>query len=430
MSKYHEWIFKEGVRRRNPSLWAKYDSLKESESFSIHQLRQLQEIKLNRLLNHAFSTVPFYQTFSSSRNWKHGVKSDGFNFKELPIITKDDLISLNREFHSTSKFSHLFFCETSGTSGKVLTFQRNEEWDSFNRASIFRGYSWYDISPWEYNIYFWGYGTKFLPRIKLRLLDFLVNRYRIFEFDSLAASRLEKKISKASYIEGYSSMIYELARNLENEKLDIGQLKMIKGTSEKVMPHYQEKVKKVFGKKIINEYGAAESGIISFECPSGSMHINMEGVMLEVEENGEVLVTNLESYSFPIIRYRLGDSIKLSDKKDCPCGMKHPVIEEIYGRVGKVIYGKKERYPSLKLYYVFKGLYFEYNIKLNYQGYQEKKGHLTIRLDKELTETEKLYLGIKLQEVFGEDLEIQLTFSEDFREEQGKLRDFISRIPD
>ena len=32
---------------------------------------------------------------------------------------------------------------------------------------------------------------------------------------------------------------------------------MIKGTSEKIYDHYQEKVIKVFGRKIISEYGAA-----------------------------------------------------------------------------------------------------------------------------------------------------------------------------
>lgn len=64
-------------------------------------------------------------------------------------------------------------------------------------------------------------------------------------------------------------------------------------------------MEKAFGAKIISEYGAAESGLIAYECPEcGNMHINMENVIVE-ESEGEIVVTNLLSRSFPIIRYKL-----------------------------------------------------------------------------------------------------------------------------
>ncbi len=82
------------------------------------------------------------------------------------------------------------------------------------------------------------------------------------------------------------------------------------------------------------------------------MHITMENVIVE-EENGEIiLVTNLWSHSFPIIRYKLGDFVKLSQSNGCKCGMAHGVVEEIIGRVGYLIYGQKLTYPSWSLYYI------------------------------------------------------------------------------
>ena len=66
-------------------------------------------------------------------------------------------------------------------------------------------------------------------------------------------------------------------------------LKMVKGTSEKIYERYQDEIKKAFGQKMISEYGAAETGIIAFECPSGNMHINMEGVIVE-EINEEIII--------------------------------------------------------------------------------------------------------------------------------------------
>ena len=67
----------------------------------------------------------------------------------------------------------------------------------------------------------------------------------------------------------------------------------------------------------------------------------------------EIIVTNLVSKSFPIIRYRLGDNIEMSDEIDCPCGIQTPIIKSINGRAGSFIYGKKNNYPSLTLYYYF-----------------------------------------------------------------------------
>jgi phenylacetate-CoA ligase len=166
-------------------------------------------------------------------------------------------------------------------------------------------------------------------------------------------------------------MIYELAKAINRKGSDkYKNIKMVKGTSEKIFDSYQEEVRKAFGKKMISEYGAAETGIIAFECPKGKMHINMETVIVE-EENNEVLVTNLISRSFPVIRYKLGDYIELDPGTRCDCGRVHPVIKEVLGRTGKVIYGKSGRYPSLTLYYVFKNLAIE------------KKADIKLRCDPE-----------------------------------------------
>ena len=123
-----------------------------------------------------------------------------------------------------------------------------------------------------------------------------------------------------------------------------------------VFDSYQEEVQKAFGLKILSEYGSAESGLIAFECPEGNMHIAMENVIVE-EEDGEILVTNMLSKSFPIIRYRLGDMIELAGKDfKCNCGRAHPVILNINGRVGVKIIGKTQEFPGRMIYNVIKNL--------------------------------------------------------------------------
>lgn len=99
----------------------------------------------------------------------------------------------------------------------------------------------------------------------------------------------------------------------------------------------------------------------------------MENVYVEVID-GEIVVTNLLSRSFPIIRYKLGDAVVLaSPDYKCPCGRNHPVVLDVCGRIGKNILGKTSKYPSLTFYYVFKNIAIQDGITLNYQARQDRK---------------------------------------------------------
>lgn len=350
------------------------------------------------------------------------------DLKHVPATDKSTLVSRADDIHTKAAFNRLFFSETSGTSGQVLKFYRNEEWESGHRAAIFRGYSWHEVNPWDRNGYFWGYNTAGRNAARTRLLDVVQNRFRLFSYEHDAIASFARKLRGAVYLHGYSSMIYEVAKVVNRLGLS-GQynLKMIKGTSEKVYETYQTEVVNAFGRRIINEYGACEAGIIAFECPHGSMHICSEHVIVE-EEDGEILVTNLLSKSFPIIRYRLGDSIKLAPPEfRCPCGRAHPVILDVLGRVGKRVVGFQKSYPSLTFYYVFKNLALTKNISLNYQAVQETPGEVLLRIE----QPEGAYkedLQRELRKYFLDDLRFDIRYEQRLHAMDGKLKDFITTI--
>src|SRR5690606_34011555 len=141
---------------------------------------------------------------------------------------------------------------------------------------------------------------------------------------------------------------------------------------------------RAFGRRMISEYGAAETGLIAVECPEGSMHVVMEHVAAQGEPDGETLVTDLLSRAFPVIRYRLGDSVTLAPADFvCRCGRAHPVILDVLGRVGKVIQGRTQGYPSLTLYYVFKNIAHGDHVELSYQAHQHEKGRLLLLVEQD-----------------------------------------------
>ncbi|MFK5957308.1 MAG: phenylacetate--CoA ligase family protein, partial [Lutibacter sp.] len=261
------------------------------------------------------------------------------------------------------------------------------------------------------------------------ILDKLQNRFRLFSYEHNSVKYFIKKLSKATYLHGYSSMIYETAKLINEQNLKKPfNLKMVKGTSEKIIEAYQSEVKKAYGVTMISEYGAAETGIIAFECPSGNMHINMEGVIVEDIDN-EIVVTNLQMKSFPIIRYKLGDYIKLAPKtKVCECGMQHQILEEVTGRIGNTVYGINYKYPSLYFYYIFKNLVTKQDLKLNYQVVQNEKGELVFLIEQLINNTELEFLKKEIRVYFKNDIIVTIKIGQKINSEKQKLKSFISNI--
>ena len=422
-------IYTLGERLRNPSLKIKYGFLKESEKWSLEALESYQLKKFKELIEVAYNNSEFYKKKFDDLNIDIRKVNSLDDIHLFPIITKKELIQFAPQIHTHLTFKKKFLATTSGTSGESLNFCREEEADSFNRAAIQRGYSWYNINPWDRNGYFWGFNFSFVNKQKNKILDVLQNRFRIFSYKEKALKSFIRKSQKAKYIHGYSSMIYQTATLINKLKLPKPlHIKMIKGTSEKIFEHYQSAIKEAFGVKIISEYGATESGIIAFECEEGNMHLNMEGVLVE-EIDHEILVTNLQLHSFPIIRYKLGDYISLAPReKKCLCGKNHLILKEVTGRIGATVYGFKNTYPSLYFYYIFKNLSKQESVFLNYQVVQSKIGILTFLLDSKLTSEIERKLIAEIEKYFKKDIDFEIKQQANFIYTKGKLKNFISKI--
>lgn len=426
---FYKFIYLLGRNLRNPSIKKQLLFLNDSKKWSLKKLEKYQLQKLQELVSFSYSYSTYYKNKFDIINLVPSDIKELKDLNKLPVLTKKDLLEHTNTIHTNYPFKKKFKASTSGSTGNSLTFYRDEHADSFNRATVTQGYSWYNVNPWDKNGYFWGFNFSFIKKTKTILLDTLQHRFRIFGYQNNEFSAFVKKLQSAKYIQGYSSMIYQTAKLINQKKLPKpSNLKMVKGTSEKIFEKYHEETKKAFGLKIISEYGATESGIIAFECPEGNMHINMEGVLIE-EINNEILVTNLQMKSFPIIRYKLGDYIKLADRdKQCSCGRNHLIIEEITGRIGSNVYGKENVYPSLYFYYIFKNLDKNNQLQLNYQVIQEKKGVLIFKIDRTILANEKELLISEIKKYFGLDIDFSIIDNTVIKSEGKKLKSFISTI--
>jgi phenylacetate-coenzyme A ligase PaaK-like adenylate-forming protein len=108
----------------------------------------------------------------------------------------------------------------------------------------------------------------------------------------------------------------------------------------------QAAIEDAFGCPVHNEYGASECLSIGYACRHGALHVNADWVVLEpVDRNLQptppgdlsytVLLTNLANAVQPIIRYDLGDRVRMR-VGPCPCGSALPALE-IEGRAGDIL---------------------------------------------------------------------------------------------
>src|SRR5258707_764531 len=109
-----------------------------------------------------------------------------------------------------------------------------------------------------------------------------------------------------------------------------------------------------FGCKVFDKYGAREFSGIAYECEAHEgHHVVAEGYIVETlrdgqpakpGEVGEIVITDLNNYCMPFIRYRIGDLAEVLPEATCRCGRGAPRLGAIEGRVQSIIQGTDGRY--------------------------------------------------------------------------------------
>ncbi len=425
---------------------ATFDFIKEmqkTEWLSHDDLKAYQFQKLKKLLQHTAHTVPFYQKIFK----EVGINPDDFtleDYQRIPIMEKEIFKANEDEIISTDYRNNLIRLRTGSSTGSPLWFYSCKYTQAFQNAAKLRCRKWWGIEPGDMMFEFWASPIELSKRGKVTVIkdQYLMNHYMLSALNMTAevmtgyVELMNKK--KPRVIVGYPSAMHMLAQHIEHTnglKLDFIP-KGIVVTAEMLLPNQREAITKVFNAPVINEYGARDGGLIAYECPKGSMHIVAENVFLEVDEktainsdplSGDVLVTNLDSFAYPFIRYRLGDQITLSNKC-CECGRSLPCLDNIEGRktdwltdkTGKKIHGLVVAHTIGKIQGV-----------KQFQIIQKTESKLEINIVKNslFKDTDTNLISSSLEKYFSEPMTITIIPVENIEAAQsGKHRFIINEI--
>lgn len=186
-----------------------------------------------------------------------------------------------------------------------------------------------------------------MGRFSRRVAEYLKNISILdaFNLDEHKMVRFYRHLKRMSpkIIMGYSSALKHFADYMTAAKLPpFASRGAVISTAETLFDSDKEKIEEAFGLPVFNRYGSREFGDIAQECEERrGMHICAENVYVELlavsgSGEGEIVITDLNNFAMPMIRYRTGDSASFSEIF-CNCGRGLPMLDKVHGRVSDMI---------------------------------------------------------------------------------------------
>ncbi|MGB0177751.1 MAG: phenylacetate--CoA ligase family protein, partial [Owenweeksia sp.] len=300
------------------------------------QLQELQRSKMKALLKHAREKVPY---------WKNRITNDMLssgNISELSPLTKDVIRNETDALidHTAGPFIQH---KSSGSTGQQTTVYWSREEQAINRAT--------QIHWWEWAGYRLGdpiLQTGITPNRSLikTVKDRLLNTYYLQAFshskqEAMDALNWAGK-QKDPVLAGYASSLYVLALFASEAGIQV-KFKTAVCWGDKMFDHYRALIEKVFQCKVYETYASAEGLMMGAQADLDYMYQMSSNTRIDlVDDNnqpvkdgqiGHVLVTNLNGYAMPLIKYRIGDlAIKLPQELYPARQMGFPVIQKVIGR--------------------------------------------------------------------------------------------------
>lgn len=337
----------------------------ERDTWSAGKWDEWQTERLGYLLERAATRVPYYRRYWAKRN-RAGDRASWSYLENWPVLEKETLRANSRDFVADDlRISKMFRDHTSGTTGTSLDLWLTKEtvkhWYAMFEARSRRWYGLTRNDRWAIlggqlvtpvnqkkpPFWVWNAGLNQLYLSSYHLAPDLIPAY----LDTLVKYRIR-------YILGYPSAVYALAQQALRLKRNDISMDVVITNAEPTYEYQRQTIEEAFGCPVRETYGMAEIVAAASECEHGSLHQWPDTGIIETGPAGgdgpaDLICTGLVNADMPLVRYRVGDSGKLSNEK-CKCGRTLPLVEKIEGRSDDLLYTADGRRVG-RLDPIFKG---------------------------------------------------------------------------
>tara|TARA_Y100001935_G_C17307058_1_gene513011 strand:+ start:469 stop:1770 length:1302 start_codon:yes stop_codon:yes gene_type:complete len=393
-------------------------AINKMNTWSESKITDWQNQRFVELIKHSYEKSKYYNNLFKTLK----LNPSDFNSKEdilkLPPLTKkiirrhmNDILPSNLKNYKFKKG------QTGGSTAEPLRFLQ-------------------DLRSWSYcyanSMYYWsklGYeiGDKYvalgsrsiIPDVKTSI------KHKIYyslkgkiskSAMNLSESKLEEYLdfiekNNITFIYGYASGIYLLAKKAIELNFN---KKIINGcitTSELLLPDYKKTIIEAFDCNIIDAYGAADGGITAFKYNNNKFEVGYNCIVDVGDSDSDssnLYVTDLLNFSFPFLRYEVGDSGVVGKDKS----YNGQVINKLLGRIPEII---KLENGSTLIAPGFTVLFGGLNVK-SYRIIKEGENSIRIDIVKDFKycqeDEQKILKSFKSHA--GEDCIILLNYLENF----------------
>ncbi len=356
----HSWMVRHLIQPVHERLLGRrtFVSLRElmrQQWWAPTELARLQDVKLLALLRHAYDRIPFYRARleDAGVDPRNAVPNVRAALAKLPLLDKTQIRSHLQQMVWSDAPGGTFRFNTGGSAGEPLIFYFDRRRQAYDQAARMRTHRWFGVDVGDRELYLWGSPIELRrsDRVK-RLRDRLFNQCLLDAFD-MSGQRLDEYLDafdrfRPLSLFGYPSSITRFVEHAKtrNRALDTRRLRAVFVTGEVCYDHDREAIADYFQVPVANGYGSREAGFIAHECPARAMHVTDENVIVEVirngeplapGESGEIVVTHLDAYAMPFIRYRTGDVGRLLPGR-CTCGRGSTMMDVVQGRSTDFLY--------------------------------------------------------------------------------------------
>ena len=388
--------------------WRAIQNLTETE------LAALQSKKLQRILKHVTLNIPRYAILKNKTE---------LNLKDFPIIHKLEIKHQIDRFMWHPNQKHKLVCErSSGSSGIQGTIYMSKEEQSKVIAL--------QTLLWEWTGY--KLGTPMLQTgmspnrsaiKRLKDITFNIQYEAAFDLQDEAILKVLSALNNKNTVilGGYASSLYVYAQVAEKFNLRV-QFKSVISWGDKLFDHYRQKIETVFTCNVFDIYGTTEGFVVSGQYDLPYQYIitpqsyvellDKEGNEVADGEIGHVVITHLDNYEMPLIRYYLGDlAIKLPIAK-YPKNKKlnFPLFQKIIGRDTDIVITPK---GNKMIVHFFTAIIEHIPQIKQFRVVQKNKEGITIEYipDDECEFDERVLFNIKdkIHAALNEQIEIQFT---------------------
>ena len=329
------------------------------ETLPLAQLRELQFRRFKAIFKHAYDNSPFYR----KKYQAAGVSIDSLRTVEdirlIPMTAKEDF-RLGQTGKEPFPYGELLalpieevtnYHQTTGTTGQPVRFADTwSDWEGYadNWAMMMhsRGLTKSDrvYVPFPYHLFiaFWGghYGTEKLGA-EVVPGGQTSTEQRVREMKELRCTAMMCTPT-------YALRMAEIATKIGIDPKEDIPIRMIfcAGEPGASVPATKRRIEEAWKAKVYDHCGATEAPLWAFECEAQQgLHLNEPSYLVEIlnpstfeaagpGEIGTVVVTNLNRWAMPSIRFDLKDLTRLSvSEEPCPCGRTwRKIVGGIIGR--------------------------------------------------------------------------------------------------